>query len=232
MKNDQRIIYGLFITIIAFAISTFVGSKIHLNCQFIPYSFVTHSLMLIISVGLIYSLKRYVNYKISLPQFKKTLKPILIGVLTAITINIAMTIIGKIWGAKDETHIAFSLMSPLQIFLFVFIYASVAEEMLFRGFLQNLLKPLKIRGIKIFKISISFPVLIGAIAFGLGHLILITTGAGALFLIRIVIFTTVLGIIAGHYQEKYDNNAYAIIVHMAGNLMGVIGSLLMSLNNI
>jgi len=36
--------------------------------------------------------------------------------------------------------------------------------------------------------------------------------------------------IAGYYQEKYDNNAFAIIVHMSGNLMGVIGALLMNVN--
>jgi membrane protease YdiL (CAAX protease family) len=40
----------------------------------------------------------------------------------------------------------------------------------------------------------------------------------------------VLGLIAGYYQEKYDNNAYAIIVHMSGNLMGLIGALIGTAN--
>ena len=69
-------------------------------------------------------------------------------------------------------------MSPLQVFIFVFIYASIAEEILFRGFLMNILKPLKIKGISILKRKISVPVIISAFAFGLGHLILITTGVG------------------------------------------------------
>jgi len=47
-----------------------------------------------------------------------------------------------------------------------------------------------------------------------------------LFLIRMVLFTSVVGLIAGYYQEKYDNHAYAIMVHMAGNLMGLISILL------
>jgi membrane protease YdiL (CAAX protease family) len=122
-------------------------------------------------------------------------------------------------------------MSPLQIFVFIFIYASIAEEVLFRGFLMNILKPVSIKGIKVFKRNLNFPVIISAVIFGLAHLILITTGAGGLFLLRIVVFTTILGLIAGYYQEKYNNNAYAIIVHMAGNIMGVIGALLMSLNS-
>lgn len=42
-----------------------------------------------------------------------------------------------------------------------------------------------------------------------------------------VLGPTLLGIVAGYYQEKYENNFYAIIVHMAGNLMGVIGAIMM-----
>jgi membrane protease YdiL (CAAX protease family) len=229
MKTNERIIYGIIITIVVFVIATFSGSKLHLNIEFVPHSFVTHTLMLILSIGLIYGLKKYVNYKITLPQFKKTLKPILFGLLATIIVNISMTVITKILGGKVEAHAALAKMTPLQIFIFVFIYASIAEEILFRGFLMNILKPLKEKGIKIFKRNISIPVLISAVAFGLGHLILITTGASGLFLLRIVVFTTILGLIAGYYQEKYDNNAFAIIVHMAGNLMGVIGALLMNL---
>ncbi|MDW5299430.1 MAG: CPBP family intramembrane glutamic endopeptidase [Sedimentibacter sp.] len=230
MKNNERIIYGIIITIVVFVIATFAGSKLHLNIDFFPYSFVTHSLMLILSIVLIYGLRKYVNYKIALPQFIKTLKPILFGLLATIIVNISMTVITKTLGGKVEAHAALTKMSPLQIFVFVFIYASIAEEILFRGFLMNILKPLKAKGINIFNRNISVPVLISAVAFGLGHLILITTGAGGLFLLRIVVFTTTLGLIAGYYQEKYENNAFAIIVHMAGNSMGVLGALLMNLN--
>lgn len=59
---------------------------------------------------------------------------------------------------------------------------------------------------------------------------LITTGADGLFQLRIVIFTTLPGVIAGYYQEKYNNHALAIIVQIAGNLPGVIGTIILSLN--
>lgn len=42
-----------------------------------------------------------------------------------------------------------------------------------------------------------------------------------------LVFTFALGLIAGYYQEKYDNHAFAIIVHMAGNLMGLVSILMM-----
>lgn len=227
MKNSQLIIYGLLLTAIVFILATLSARLFQLNIGFIPYSFVTHSVMLILSIALIYGFRKFVNYKISIPKFKKTLKPILFGFLAAVVINPLMVVLTKILGGEIESHFAFDIMSPLQVFLFIFIYASVAEEVLFRGFLQNILNPLqKNKGIKIFKRHISLPVIIGAIAFSLAHLILITSGAGVFFILRTLIFTFVLGIIAGYYQEKFNNNVYAIIVHMAGNFMGVIASLL------
>ena len=229
MRNSDQITYGLIITIGVFAISAFAGNILYLNIAFIPNSFVTHTLMLLLSIGMIYSLKKQVNYKISIPKFEKIVRPILFGFLATIIVNLFMAAITGTMG-DQEAHPVLLNTHPFQVFLFIFIYASIAEELLFRGFLLNILKPLKAKGINILKRRVSLPVIISAVAFGLAHLILITTGVGGLFILRVVVFTTVLGLIAGYYQEKYDNNAYAIIVHMSGNLMGVIGSLLMSLN--
>jgi membrane protease YdiL (CAAX protease family) len=229
MKNSERIIYGTLLTIIVFILATLASRIIKLNIDFLPYSFVTHTTMLILSIALICGLKKHVNYKIALPKFKKTLKPILFGFLAAAIINPIMAVLTKILGGEVESHFAFNVMSPLQVFLFIFIYASVAEEVLFRGFFQNILKPMKNNGIKLFKRHISVPVMIGAVAFSLAHLILIMSGANIFFVVRTLIFTFVLGLIAGYYQEKYENNAYAIIVHMGGNFMGLLSALITNL---
>jgi membrane protease YdiL (CAAX protease family) len=186
--------------------------------------------MLFLSLAAIIFLINKVIYKIAIPAFKKTLRPILFGLVLSVLINVTLAILTKIVGGDIKGHAALTSMTPTQIFIFVFIYASIAEEVLFRGFLMNILKPLKEKGIIILKRKLSLPVIVSAIAFGLAHLILITTGAGGFFLLRIVIFTTLLGLIAGYYQEKYDNNASAIIVHMSGNFPGVIGAFLMNLN--
>ncbi|MDD3739081.1 MAG: CPBP family intramembrane metalloprotease [Lentimicrobiaceae bacterium] len=230
MKNSERLIWGILLTAIVFLLSSFVSRKLQINIEFFPQSFWGLTFILILSIALICGLKKHVNYKIAVPKFKKTLKPMLFGFLAAVIVNALMTIIGKIFGIDAESHYAFGVMSPLQIFLFVFIYASVVEEVLFRGFLQNILNPMKNKGIKIFKRHISLPVIIGAIAFSLAHLNLISTGAGAFFLVRTLISTSVLGLIAGYYQEKYDNNAYAILTHMAANFMGLIAALILNAN--
>ena len=229
MKNKERIIYGFIITIVIYAIAQVVSFNLKLNNDFIPDAFITLTIFLILSVLAIYVFRKHMSYNISMPKFKKVLKPIAMGVIVTVTIGILMTVVTKVSGGELEGHPAFKIMNPLQIFIFVFIYASIAEEILFRGFLQNLLKPLSTKGITVFKRKISLPVILSAIAFGLAHLILIKTGVGFLFLLKIVLITTSLGLVAGYYQEKYDNNAYAIIVHMGGNFFGVVGAILMSL---
>lgn len=228
MKTKERLIYGIAILVVIFLIATQAGTMIDFKTDFIPGSFLTHSIMLILSIGAIYFLRKSVHYSISFPKFKKILKPFAAGLLTTIIVNILLTVIIKISGGDTEIHPLLSEMTPLQVFIFVFIYASIAEEFLFRGFLLNILKPISLKGLNIFKRKISISVIISAIAFGLAHLILITTGVGGLFLVRILIFTTTLGLIAGYYQEKYDNNIYAIIVHMAGNLLAVLSAFLIS----
>ena len=230
MKNSERVIWGILLTAIVFLISAFLGGKIQIDNEFIPESFGGDTLRLLFSIALICGLKKYVNYKISVPKFKKTLKPMLFGFLAAIVVVAIFSVIEISIKGESETHYAFDVMSPLQIFLFVFIYSSIVEEVLFRGFLQNILNPLKDKGFKIFKRHISVPVIIGAAAFSLVHLNLISTDKGAFFMVKTLVSAFAVGIIAGYYQEKYNNNAYAILVHMGGNIMGLIAALFMSLN--
>lgn len=54
----------------------------------------------------------------------------------------------------------------------------------------EMLKPLRVKVVKIFKQHISVSVLISAVIFGLGYLIFITTGISRNLVFRIVIFTT------------------------------------------
>ncbi|HRW95659.1 MAG TPA: CPBP family intramembrane metalloprotease [Bacteroidales bacterium] len=228
MNNIQRLIFGLAITLIIFAIASIAGRIFSLESIFFPDSVITHSVMLTFSVAVIISLKKMVPFRIAWPRFKTILKPIFFGLLTAIVINLLLTALTLATGGKAEAHPLLETSSPLQTFLFVFIYASIAEEVLLRGFLQNVLTPLNVRGIRFFRIRLSLPVIISAVVFGLIHLILLTSGVSGLFVIRVVIFTTVLGLFAGYYQEKYDNFAHAVIVHMAGNIMGLVAALVSS----
>lgn len=228
MKKYENIAYGITLTILIYLVSVYLNETIHLPIEFISPSFILHSSMGTLSIISLYIFKDSINYNISVPEFRKIIRPILFGLLVTVLANSSMNIAIKFLGENIEEHPLITSMSAIQVFIFVFIYASIAEELLFRGVLLNFLEPLKKIGFNFFKRKISLPVLISALAFGLGHLVLVFTGVQAAFLVRVVVFTTLLGIVAGYYQEKYDNNAYAIIVHMAGNSIGVIGVLLMN----
>lgn len=202
-----------------------MATVVKVNGGFVPTSFITHVTMFTLSLLVIYWMRENVNFRIAVPGIKKIFKPILYGILATIVVNGAMTIITKMIGAPVEQNKVTADMSPVQVFLFVFILASIAEELLFRGFLQNLLTPLKVKRMRLLKREISLPVFISAAAFGLAHLILIFTGVHFLFLLKIVLFTMVLGLVAGYYQEKYNNHAYAVIVHMSANLLALLGAI-------
>ena len=185
--------------------------------------------MFLLSVIAIFLLKKHLDYKITFPKISSVFKPFIFAVLLTIFVNIIITLITKFLGYhKIETHPLLKGSSGWQILIFVFIYASIVEEILFRGFLLNFIQNYSHKSITIFKKKINYPVLISGLAFGLAHLILLTSEVSGLFVTRIVIFTTLLGILAGYYQEKYQNNAYAIIVHSGGNFIGVIAAFIMN----
>jgi membrane protease YdiL (CAAX protease family) len=212
------------ITLAIFLTATFISANISLGVKNLPSFFVTLSIEVLLSLIAIWLFKKQLAFKLSMPALKTIIKPVAIALAVTIVINISLTVVTKLLGQKVETPKALLALSPLQVILFVFFYASIAEELLFRGFLLNFLKPLQAKGISVFKRRITAPVIISAIAFGLAHLVLLYTDVSTLFICRIVIFTTCLGLIAGYYQERYDNHAYAILVHMAGNSLAVIAA--------
>ncbi len=228
MKNIERTAYGLLLTTLIFVTATIVSAKIRLGIEFIPNFFVTLTIELLMSFAVIYAMRDYFSYAIAVPKLKTLIKPFVFGIILTVVVNLLISGIIKIAGGNLEEHPALSKLNFIQVLIFIFVYASVAEEMLFRGFLMNLLKPLEVHGVFLFKRKISLPVIISAFAFGAAHLVLISTGVTVYFLFRIVVFTICLGLMAGYYQEKYNNNFHAIIVHMAGNTMAVIAALSIS----
>jgi len=226
MNSNKTVFGGFILMIVIFVTANLVGSIIPLS-GFIPSSFMVHSTMLLLSILTIRIMNKDLNFHIALPKFRKLIKPFLIGVIITFIVNIPMNIITTLMNGKVTTHPILLKLNPLQTFLFVFLLASIAEEFLFRGFFQNALKSWSKIGITILKCRFSLPVIISAIFFGLAHLILIFAGVDYLFLIRIVLFTSILGLAAGYYQEKQENNTFfAIIVHTGGNLLGVLGALI------
>ena len=120
-------------------------------------------------------------------------------------------------------------MSPLkglgfvQIVLLVWILASVAEEVLVRGYIQGYLSTLMDRGFTVFRMRISLPVLLSALFFAAMHLILLTTATSFLLTYIIVVFAFFLGLIAAYQRERTGSLLPAITAHVSFNVGGVIG---------
>lgn len=233
MKDNKILIIGIIVAILIAYVASTYGDLINLKIDFIPHSFGLHTILFLLSIIAIYLFKKNVSYRIELPKFKTLLKPIGFGLLVSIlsAMIMSITLIISSGDISPEIKMPTSNLSILQIIIFVFLYASIAEEMLFRGFLLNILKPLKKKGISVFKRKVSFAVIVSAIMFGLFHIIPFNSDNSIIFTAGMLIAPSLLGIVAGYYQEKYNNNAYAIIVHMAGNLMGIIGTIVMSANS-
>lgn len=226
MKTKQNILLGVIITIIIFAL-TLTRKYIFTDFSISGQMLYKLSVELILSIIAIYLLKP--NFNIKPPKLIPALKVFFIGfgvtVLIMVTLNlIEILITGK---PNKGSHPVLNAMNIYQVFLFVFIGASITEEMLFRGFLLNIISPLKIYKLRLFKKHIGLHIIISALLFGAAHLILLTTGVGFGFVYKIVIMTFIIGLFAGYFQEKYNNTSYAILTHMGANLMGVIGMLIM-----
>ena len=225
-KKLSLLLCGLVLTGIVFGIANCCGHYWTPSCSFFSKTFPTHITMLLLSLGLIYLLRDKLGYRLAMPELKQIFKPMGYGLLATFVTNFTLGILSLILGTTPEKHPAVDGMSVSQYLVFIIILAPIAEEHLFRGFLQNYLKPLSDKGFKLFRWRISIPVLVSAIAFSLAHLVLLYYGISGIFMTRVLVFTLVLGLIAGYYQEKHNNIAYAILVHAAGNILGLLSVLI------
>jgi len=138
-------------------------------------------------------------------------------VLISLLLGFISAIISKLLPETNSEHPAASF-SIFEKILFIWIWASVAEEILTRGLIQGFLTPFKHLGIKLFNMFISLPVMVGAIFFGAMHFALLSMGMNIYLVLNIVIFGVVLGLIAGCQKEKTGSLLPAIIVHMCFNI--------------
>jgi membrane protease YdiL (CAAX protease family) len=234
MNKTVNLISGIFLTIIIFGLGAIAPRIFHINSEFISGSFLTHTTMLMFSLIAIYIFTKNgtLKFQFQKVKFKYYIYGILITIPAIIKANIIAVILIKAFGFQlDPSGDGFTPianMSTLQIFLFIFLYASICEEFLFRGFTQNFFEPLKSTGIRISKnIFISMPVLLSGVLFGLAHLILLTTNTSGPIIFRVVIMTTIVGFVAGYFQERHKSILPAIIIHMTANLPALIMSFML-----
>lgn len=113
--------------------------------------------------------------------------------------------------------------SILEMILTVWIWSSICEEVLTRGFIQGFMS----NQIKIRFLKLSLPVWVSGIFFGMMHLSLLKTNMDIWFVSFIVFNTTVLGLLAAYYREKSKSIYPAIFVHFWANVLGSLPLLIM-----
>jgi membrane protease YdiL (CAAX protease family) len=146
---------------------------------------------------------------------------IILGTFTGIALEVVLKAIPNS-ATSIELNYTFT-----QTILFVWMYASISEEVLTRGLIQSFLAPLSRYKMSFASVRISLPVLVSALFFGLMHLGLLTTGAAWPPVLCYVIFASVLGLIAGYQRERTGSIIPAIIVHIFGNIGGYCMSMLL-----
>ena len=225
-----RIIAAILLGMFVLVMASFIIMSYH-NLPYIMESkpwiggFINHTAMLVLSILIMLFLSKG---KISTYGFKMAgnikLEPI---IFLSLGIGIVGTLIQSRLPMKEPGFI--ENFSFIQVVIFIWIYASICEEVLTRGLIQGYLTPLTRYGFTVFKLTISIPVLISALFFASMHLMLLTTGMGSAAVFSIVLFAFILGIIAGHYREKTGSLIPAIIVHMLFNVGGTCTDLLIKL---
>ena len=176
-----------------------------------------HTLILVFSILLILvinkgKLKGYgFNLNIKFPVGKLVLISIVLGFLPSIIIMVA---------DFSEENFPGSDFTLLEKIIYIWLWASICEEVFTRGLIQGFLLPAKHIGFNFMNRFISLPVMIGAAFFGFMHFMLLTLGLAFFAVLTIVIFGIVLGIIAGYYREQTNSLVPAIMVHMCFNIGG------------
>ncbi len=184
--------------------------------SFVPSSFVSHSLMLVLSILAMWLISKGRLGFFGFTTKTYTFSPhIFLWILPTAAIGIAQAL-ALPHGQAPRTFIQ---LTNAQTVVFVWIYASLCEETLVRGLLQSLLGGLAEAGVAV-RSKLSLPVVVSALAFGAMHLGLIgRIGAAA---IPIILMTIFLGFVAAHYREKTGSLLPAILVHMFFNMGGTL----------
>ncbi|MBN1425275.1 CPBP family intramembrane metalloprotease [Candidatus Fermentibacteria bacterium] len=185
--------------------------------SFFPSSWITHSVMLTLSLAAMWLLSRgrLALFGFTLGTFRFSPRILLWAVPTAVLSLLAMVASG---GAQGRAGPAANF-TKLQIVVFVWVYASICEEVLTRGLLQTLLggnSDPRVSGSR----RLSLPVVVSGVFFGLMHIVLIRSMGAAAG--PLIVLTILLGLVAARYRERTGSLLPAVIIHALFNIGGML----------
>ena len=182
---------------------------------------ITHSVMWISSILVIGLLSKgnLTEYGFTRGKFQLT-GGIFLWIIPT-TILSTLGFIASRSGVELKSGLGFT---PLQTIIFVWIYATVSEEIFTRGLLQSFLSPLTPYGISLSKgLRLSLPVIFSGLYFGMMHIVAIKKMGPP-----VIVLSSMLGIVAGYYREKTGSLIPALIIHALFNIGGSLPMWLLS----
>ncbi|MCP4703416.1 MAG: CPBP family intramembrane metalloprotease [candidate division Zixibacteria bacterium] len=226
MCNSMRLLIGIIIWATILAIALYVVPSIGFVSTFIDNSLIgsgdiTQFTLLVVSLVLAYYLSgnNLVSYGFKLTNIKNLFRPIIISIGAVVLFFISMNILMVSLGLNPEEMGGSGLDKSIPNFLItVALFASICEEIFYRGLLFGFLEPLNKYRFRFFKSEISLPVTICALMFGVGHLCLLGK-MNYVIVVSIIVSATLLGLIAGYYREKTGSLLPAIAAHITFNLV-------------
>jgi membrane protease YdiL (CAAX protease family) len=178
-------------------------------------AFITHTFMWIFSILIIVLLTKgkIGEYGFTAGKFRLGGKIFLWVIPTAV-----LSVIGFFASRAGQNVKEVLEFTHLEDIVFVWVYASICEEVFTRGLLQSFLSPLAGYGIKLSKqLRLSLPVLFSGLFFGMMHVVAINRLGPS-----VIVFASALGIVAGYYREKTDSLIPATIIHALFNIGGML----------
>jgi len=178
-------------------------------------AFITHTFMWILSVLITVLLTKgeIRNYGFTKGKFRLSPKIFLWVIPMAI-----LSVMGFFASRSGQDVKEVLELTYLEDIIFVWIYASICEEVFTRGLLQSFLSPLTKYGFTLFKRwRLSLPVLFSGLYFGMMHIVAIDKIGPP-----VIVFASALGIIAGYYREKTESLIPAVIIHALFNIGGML----------
>ena len=93
MKNNERSLYGLLITIVIFVSAVSMGYSMDVLLSSIANRLATFVASVLLTCWAIYIFKKNLNFTIALPQVKPLFRTIGFTILISIGVNIVLTIL-------------------------------------------------------------------------------------------------------------------------------------------
>jgi membrane protease YdiL (CAAX protease family) len=155
---------------------------------------------------------------------RRLVAPIVVSAAAMLILMSPMVVMALTGAVPPEGEVGPRHFGPSNLastIIYVWLIASTCEEVFYRGLLLGFLAPLKHLKLGTKRAGLSLPVVLCAVAFGLGHLCLRGIVPPPM-LVHIIISTTVAGLVAGYYRESTGSLLPAIAAHMTFNVVGTL----------